>query len=364
MVKKKVSVSSAPARGGSNPKTSTSGKVQSKKVKVSSSQLEADNTGAVRSNKSGPSLILTVFEPVARVDQAADGAAVPDLEPNEETHLGFVKVKGKEPELDEDGEDSSDDEDGENHPSLISRNGAYHIVKAMKAMNATQQNEITGLGLGLLLQLNAPKELPTKLCYWLVENFEPRTCDLVLRDGGRLHVEAPMLKLFLACRTVIFEWNEGSRVTCKNNLKDCLEMGRRISRTITLFLIAMSTCLMGVTGNGYVPMGLLGNFDNVDVAGNLNLVCYKMSCGSHLALGHYVDRVEDFLRTVDRTFPTMIGWTSKMLYDRLKTEIKFGGFGGGHVAPRFASPETLHHESAKVDPRIGSAGVDRRENCG
>ncbi|KAL3621672.1 hypothetical protein CASFOL_036584 [Castilleja foliolosa] len=186
MVKKKASVSSAPASGGSNPKTSTSGKGPKQEGEGIEFSTRGRQYRAARSNKSGPSLILTVSEPVARVDQAADGAAVPDLEPDEETHLGSVRVKGKEPELDE--EDNNDDEDGENHPSLISRKGAFQIVKAMKAMNATQRNEITGLGLGLLLQVNAPKELPTKLCYWLVDNFEPRMCDLVLRDGGRMHL--------------------------------------------------------------------------------------------------------------------------------------------------------------------------------
>ncbi|KAL3621671.1 hypothetical protein CASFOL_036583 [Castilleja foliolosa] len=146
-----------------------------------------------------------------------------------------------------------------------------------------------------------------------------------------------------------------------------------------LFLIAMSTCLMDVTGNGYVPMGLLGNFDKVVVAGNLNWGEFVIRClvdhnlqwkkkrdkytgPIFFLLGVYVDRVEDFLRTVDQTFPTMIGWTSKMLYDRQKTEIKFGGFGGGHVAPRFARPENLHHESVRVHQSIGSAGVGRHSS--
>ncbi|KAL3651829.1 hypothetical protein CASFOL_004831 [Castilleja foliolosa] len=58
-------------------------------------------------------------------------------------------------------------------------------------------------------------------------------------------------------------------------------------------------------------------------------------------LGLYVDRVEVFLRTVDRTIPIMIGWTSDRLYDRQKTEIKHGGLGGGHVVERFALPGPL-----------------------
>ncbi|KAL3655322.1 hypothetical protein CASFOL_001108 [Castilleja foliolosa] len=197
-----------------------------------------------------PSLILTVSEPVARVDQAADGAAVPDLEPDEETHLGSVKVKGKEPELDEDEEDSSDDEDG------------------------------------LLLQLNAPKELLTKLCYWLVDNFEPRTCDLVLRDGGRLHVEAADVEVVLGLPNGNIRMERRKLSGLQEEFKRLFGNGQKnitannvIDLMLThthggvwfrrLFLIAMSTCLMDVTGNGYVPMGLLGNFDNVTSQGTL-----------------------------------------------------------------------------------------------
>ncbi|KAL3625731.1 hypothetical protein CASFOL_030260 [Castilleja foliolosa] len=151
--------------GGSKMNTAAREKsfVTSKKIKLSSSQIEADNLAAAGSGEAGPSVIPTVPEPDARVDEAASGAAVPDLEPDKETHLGSVKVKDNELESDEDEEESSDDVDDENHSSLVSRNGAYQIVKAMKVMNATQRNEVSDLGLGLLLQLNAPKELPTNM---------------------------------------------------------------------------------------------------------------------------------------------------------------------------------------------------------
>ncbi|KAL3617231.1 hypothetical protein CASFOL_038978 [Castilleja foliolosa] len=51
MVKKKAPETSAPTSGGSRPKTSTSGKVPNKKVKVSSSHVEADNTKTASSNE-------------------------------------------------------------------------------------------------------------------------------------------------------------------------------------------------------------------------------------------------------------------------------------------------------------------------
>ncbi|KAL3627333.1 hypothetical protein CASFOL_028696 [Castilleja foliolosa] len=56
MVKKKAPDSSAPTSGGGDPATSKSGKVPSKKVKVSSSQLEAGNTGAAVTNETVISL--------------------------------------------------------------------------------------------------------------------------------------------------------------------------------------------------------------------------------------------------------------------------------------------------------------------
>ncbi|KAL3621527.1 hypothetical protein CASFOL_036439 [Castilleja foliolosa] len=51
MVKKKVPETSGPISGGSKPNTTTRGKVPSKKVKLSSSQIEADNLAAASSNE-------------------------------------------------------------------------------------------------------------------------------------------------------------------------------------------------------------------------------------------------------------------------------------------------------------------------
>ncbi|KAL3651828.1 hypothetical protein CASFOL_004830 [Castilleja foliolosa] len=96
-----------------------------------------DATYSTNRGKAGVTLVPTVPQSGAHMDGAGGGGAVPDLEPDEETHLGSVKVKDKKPKLEKSEEESSDDEDDEKHPSLVSRNGAYQIVRAMKAMNAT-----------------------------------------------------------------------------------------------------------------------------------------------------------------------------------------------------------------------------------
>ncbi|KAL3630673.1 hypothetical protein CASFOL_023657 [Castilleja foliolosa] len=379
MVKGKDPETRAPITGCSKTKTAARGKVTSlKKIKLSSSQIEADNRVATTVVEAGATLVPTVPQ-----------SGVPDLEPDEETHLGSVKLKDKKPGPEKSKEESSDDEDDEKHPSLVSRNGAYQIVRAMKAMNATQRNEVSALGFGLLLQLNAPKELPTKLCYWLADNFNPRTCDLILSDGDRLHVEAADVGVVLGLPSgnITMERKTTSNLTEEfkrmfSNRNNNFTANSVIEKMLThehggvwfrrLFLIAMSTCLMDVTSNGYVPIALIGNFDNVDIARNLNWGTFVMQClvdhtmawqktrdkytgPIFFLLGLYVDRVEVFLRTVDRTIPTMIGWTSERLYDRQKTEIKHGGLRGGHVVERFALPGPLQREGPGVAQRTGAA---------
>ncbi|KAL3649826.1 hypothetical protein CASFOL_006229 [Castilleja foliolosa] len=396
MVNGKAPETRAAMSGCSNTKTAARGKVSSlKKIKLSSSQIEADNLVAAALGVSGATLVPTVPQSGAPMDGAGGGGAVPHLEPDEETHLGFVKVKDKKPEREKSKEGSIDDEDDGRHPSLVSRNGAYQIVRAMKAMNATQRNEVSALGFGLLLQLNAPKELPTKLCYWLADNFNPRTCDLILSDGDRLHVEAADVGVVLGLPSgnITMERKTTSNLTEEfkrmfsnrhNNVTANAVIEKMLSHVHggvwfkRLFLIAMSTCLIDVASNGYVPIGLIGNFDNVDIAKNLNWGTFVMQClvdhtmawqktrdkytGPIFFLllcfvytGLYVDRVEVFLRTVDRTIPIMIGWTSERLYDRQKTEIKHGGLGGGHVVERFALPGPLQREGAGVAERHGAA---------
>ncbi|KAL3637658.1 hypothetical protein CASFOL_018529 [Castilleja foliolosa] len=251
--KKKNSGASATATGSSKPRELASGEGSSKGIKVSESQLtRSEATGA----GSGQLVVRDQNQPAS-----AKNLKRPTVE----------KKKDEESEPDEEDEDSGSDDDVP-LPALKSRNGAYQLVKALRAMNDRQRSVVTEMGFGLLFRLDAPKELPTKLCYWLLENFEPRTCELVLTNGSRLHVEAADIEPVLGLRS--------GRVLIKRKTRgetiDLVEQWRllykdgKANRTATsvidfmlaraegdvwfkrLFLIAMSACLMDVASNGYV----------------------------------------------------------------------------------------------------------------
>ncbi|KAL3625834.1 hypothetical protein CASFOL_030363 [Castilleja foliolosa] len=82
-------------------------------------------------------------------------------------------------------------------PSLRSRNSWAALFQSLKDINDVQRNAVREMGFGLLLYLDAPKELPTKLCYWLLDNFDPVMCDVVLNNGIRLHVDDVDVKYVL-----------------------------------------------------------------------------------------------------------------------------------------------------------------------
>ncbi|KAL3638093.1 hypothetical protein CASFOL_017963 [Castilleja foliolosa] len=355
MAKKKNSGASATATGTSKPRGLASGESSSKGIKVSESQL-------------------------TRIEATDAGSSQLD----------------EESEPDEEDEHSGSDDDVP-LPALKSRNGAYQLVKALRAMNDRQRSVVTEMGFVLLFRLDAPKELPTKLCYWLLENFEPKTCELVLTNGRRLHVEAADVEPVLGLqsgRVLIERKTRGETVDLVEQWRLLYKDGKA-NRTATsfidsmlaradgdvwfkrLFLIAMSACLMDVASNGYVSTGIMGNFEDPDNAVNLDWGEFAIRClvdhtitwkknktdkfymgPIFFLLGLYVDRVVVYYRSVVRTYPVMVGWSSKKLYDRQKKERKTGGFGGGRIYARLERPENLP-ELERSGGKGGSVQADK-----
>ncbi|KAL3613189.1 hypothetical protein CASFOL_042975, partial [Castilleja foliolosa] len=296
------------------------------------------------------------------------------------------------------GEGSSKGEGRAHFHSLKSRNGAYQLVKALRAMNDRQQRAVNELGFELLFRLDAPKELPTKLCYWLLDNFDPRTCDLVLGDGKRLHIEQADVEIVLGLpsgrvpiersasgttHVLVTQWralfdNKPSSVLASEVIELMLARADGDLWFKRLFLIAMYTCLIDINGNGFVKTGLICNFEDPDNAKNLNWGDFVIRClvdhtitwkknkiqmfytgPIFFLMGLYVDRVEVFGVTVDRTFPTMAGWSSARLSKRQTREMSSEGFGVGHVVDRIARPEVLPERPVIEGMRV-SGQADQR----
>ncbi|KAL3626839.1 hypothetical protein CASFOL_029318 [Castilleja foliolosa] len=380
MARTKKTGEGAKAAGSSKNRGLASGEGSSEGIKVSESQLlRSETTDAGASIRSKSACLSYQIEA---------------------TNCWKKKVEGSEP--DDEGDDSGSDDGDVPLPALKSRNGAYQLVKALRSMNDRQRNVVSEMGFGLLFRLDPPKELPTKLCYWLLENFEPRSCELILTDGRRLQVDPADVEPVLGLRSggvLIERKTRGETVDLVEQWRLLYKDGKP-NRTATsvidsmlartdgdvwfkrLFLIAMSACLMDVASNGYVSTGIMGNFENPDNAVNLNWGEFLIRClvdhtitwkknktdkfymGPILfLLGLYVDRVVDCYRSVDRTYPVMAGWSSKKLYDRQKTERENGGFGGGRIYDRLERPDNLP-ELERIGVQGGSVQADRsNEGC-
>ncbi|KAL3645729.1 hypothetical protein CASFOL_010909 [Castilleja foliolosa] len=268
------------------------------------------------------------------------------------------------------------------YPTLKSRNSPGNLVSAFKAMNNAQRNDIKEMGFGRLLELEVT-ELPTTLSYWLLENFDPKRCEIKLQGGRGLHVEAEDVSMVLGLpngphtiqrkandRTneLVDEWrgfySSGTKlITSKKVMKTMLKHETGGVWFKRLFLILMTTCLIGGRGNGYVSTEIIGCLEDITKVHELDWGEYVIRClvektenwqknkentysGPILfLLLLYVDRVVLYRRLVPRAYPSLIGWTCTHLRSREKQEIKSGGFGFGYPSKRYklAYSESKRH---------------------
>ncbi|KAL3617425.1 hypothetical protein CASFOL_037746 [Castilleja foliolosa] len=295
--------------------------------------------------------------------------------------------------------------DPDSLPSLRSRNSGAALFQALRRFNDTQRNAVREIGFDVLFRLDALKELPTKLCYWLLNNFDPRTCDIVLNNGDRLHVDAQDVKLVLGLPNGQRTIERRIRVHTNDLVQEFRQKFRGpqgnvpISITPTkviesmlnevdgglwfkrLFLIAMTSNLVESTSNGYVSTLTIPNFEDVSIAHRLNWGEYVVRCLVEHAviwhknrdnpytgpilflLGLYVDRVVVLTRDFERTLPTLESWTVPRLRKREKRELDHSGFGNGHVSERHVinleEEEPVRAPDVVAAPDIGAAQSSR-----
>ncbi|VFQ83778.1 unnamed protein product [Cuscuta campestris] len=239
------------------------------------------------------------------------------------------------------------------YPRLKSRSSPHLITKTMKQLNDLQREEVERIGFGSILGMNI-LELPGRLGYWLVKNFDARRSSLVLPDGTKLHMTASDVHsvLGLPYGGVKIENNKSNRDVgllkewrmkfgkCNNRITPpelademlgCKEGGEWFVRHFVLLVMSL---LVDGTSHGYVNSLVLDHLRDVGRVKRLNwsyyvlekLIDNKMkwekSPGKYfsrpfvLLLVFYVDRVAIFTATVPRLFPAIKGWTGKELRER------------------------------------------------
>lgn len=97
---------------------------------------------------------------------------------------------------------------------LTSRSSPHLITTALKQLNDVQRAIVVRIGFGALLGMNI-LELPARLGYWLVNNFDARSCSLVLPGGAKLHITSNDVHnvLGLPCEGLKIENNKSNRDT-------------------------------------------------------------------------------------------------------------------------------------------------------
>ncbi|KAH6777406.1 hypothetical protein C2S51_008718 [Perilla frutescens var. frutescens] len=91
-------------------------------------------------------------------------------------------------------------------PTLKGRAIPAPLSKAIKDLNYKQRQAVISMGFGHILYLKVLK-LPQKLTYWVLDNFNPRRCQIQLpENGGSVPITEDDVALvfgFPQCRTLM-----------------------------------------------------------------------------------------------------------------------------------------------------------------
>nr|GMD41947.1 hypothetical protein DM860_011184 [Ipomoea batatas] len=261
------------------------------------------------------------------------------------------------------------------YPSLRSRSSTSQFFEALQGLNAAQTAAIIEMGFASLFHLQIDN-LPTKMGYWLIQNYNPRNSMLYLADGfprGDLKIE----KWSRAHNTDLLEEWKGLVVKSPRGylysdvikaMHSCENGGLWFKRH---FIDLVCSLFIDTPQNGYVRSHIFHHLVNVDQIKHLNWCDYvlrslmdsQLSCaksskalftGPPLFLTvFYVDRVVVFTRDIPRQIPSFVGWTAQLIKDREVAEIQAGGFGLGRVEDRFIPAAENIQEQAKECHRSG-----------
>ncbi|KAL3624904.1 hypothetical protein CASFOL_031572 [Castilleja foliolosa] len=281
------------------------------------------------------------------------------------------------------------------YPKLRYRNSPGVLGEAFSRMNQLQRASVDAMGYGRLEHMKI-QELPITLAYWLLENFDVKSSVIKLQNGRELRIEDDDAEIVLGvpngtkpiirqCKKdvhpLITEFRGkfpiGMSITAPMVMEKMLGLDARDVWFRRLFLIMMKTVLVECLGNGYVSTQTIPNFENVDDARNLNWGKYMKRClvdsvlrwqekktnpfGGPivLLLGLYVDRVELLTGSVvPRAFPSIKGWTSKLLKKREEDEKMCEGFGHGYPIARWDGLKDAMKQQASATDVGGSGDSD------
>lgn len=183
------------------------------------------------------------------------------------------------------------------YPKLSTRTSPYSLVKAFQEMNKSQKNAVINLGFGHIMKLLIT-DIPSRLAYWVVDNFDARSCQLILGTGDRITVDYldvhrvfgfPMGGVTIdipeknpKCDLLV-EWTGmfgsgkpsiGQKDIVKKMLED-LEGGEWFKRH---FVILLVSSLIENTSHGYVTPNIMAYLDDVSKIKDMDWCKYTLEC--------------------------------------------------------------------------------------
>ncbi|KAL3641399.1 hypothetical protein CASFOL_016367 [Castilleja foliolosa] len=181
-------------------------------------------------------------------------------------------------------------------PKLRYRNSPGVLTEAFDKMSEHQRASIDAMGYGRLQYMNI-HELPITLSYWVLENFDPKSCVIKLQRGRELRLEdddaAIVLGLPKGTKTITRQWKKevhplvkdfksmftlGTSITAPKVMEKMLTLDAEDVWFKRMFLILMKTVLVECLGNGYVTTQTIPNFENIEDASRLNWGRYMKQC--------------------------------------------------------------------------------------
>ncbi|KAL1564174.1 hypothetical protein AAHA92_06551 [Salvia divinorum] len=217
--------------------------------------------------------------------------------------------------------------------------------------------------------------LPGILAYWIVLNFEIASSSIVLISSNKLHVDVEDVHVTLGFPKGSLEIRRKKRLEShsfadalaervgkdkmqlldtdgENEMYADSEVGNNFKRC---FLMLMENALIETPGDGYLKPKITSFVDDVSNVADYNWCNYTLfvifSTRKNWELRKwkhfsgpvvflvlcYVDRMVHCTRTVERCFPTFLGWTAENLKKRQKDEKATGGFGKAFLTPTLSN---------------------------
>ncbi|GFQ01367.1 hypothetical protein PHJA_002280600 [Phtheirospermum japonicum] len=260
-----------------------------------------------------------------------------------------------------------------------------------KLLSQNQRQAVKDIGFGSLLEIRI-NECDGKLCRYLVDNFDVCRCGLDFGKEEIILIEEDVLctldfpKGGLAVveknaneigeyMELLAKWRErwgielGSLITCNmaDKIIERVDYGDWFIRDVVVF--SMSSIIKGHT-NRRSNYKILYSLIDVNIIKDLNWCAYTLTS----LLGaieswknnptsnftsplifllvmfqlSYLDRVQFKGRHVDRTLSMLSCWNSQAIRERVRDELRAGGFGKGLVLKRIRRAQEEHGEQSII----------------